>query len=310
MPYFGRKYRVPQESIAVFTGDSNNMIRFLSWFILAAGIPLVGQTQVDLRTQTRDIEFRNAPFTRPVKTGGALPSTCSQGEMYFLTTAVAGANLYGCSPDNAWSLEAGGGGSNVQIQNANIPVGSRPILDLSNGLGVLLAVSDTGTDIAIQPSVDTALIQTRASSQAGATLLCASSSGSGTTYTCALSPSLTTYTTGMVLHWRPDVSGTGGPTTLNVDTLGTLPVKLADGATDPASGDVVAGRMLELWNDGTSFRIMATRGLQGIFGEARPGCDGTVRGRLWFIAGTAGIADSLTVCAKDASDAYAWRTIY
>ena len=46
------------------------MIRSLSWFILAAGIPLAAQTQVDLRTQTRDIEFRNAPFTRPVKTGG------------------------------------------------------------------------------------------------------------------------------------------------------------------------------------------------------------------------------------------------
>lgn len=286
------------------------MIRSTAWFILAIGIPLAAQTQVDLRTQTHDIEFRNAPFTRPVKTGGALLSTCSQGEMYFLTTATTGANLYGCSPDNTWSLEAGGGGSSVQIQNANLPVGSRPILDVSNGLGILLAVSDTGTTIAIQPSVDTALIQTRASSQSGATVFCASSSGSGTAYTCGLSPSLTTYSTGMVLHWIPDVNGAGGPTTLNVDTLGVVPVKLADGSTDPAGTDIVARRMLELWNDGTSFRIVRSIGPQGIFGEVRPGCDATVRGRFWFVAGSVGIADSLTACAKDASDAYAWRTIY
>jgi hypothetical protein len=35
----------------------------------------------------------------------------------------------------------------------------------------------------------------------------------------------------MMLHWQPDVNGTGVPTTLNVDALGAVPLKLADGLT-------------------------------------------------------------------------------
>src|SRR5258708_1191296 len=179
------------------------MNRSVAWSILTMGIPLAGQTQVDLRSQSKAVDFKGAPFTRPVKTGGALPSTCSQGEMYFLTVASAGANLYASPTDNMWVLEAGGGGGVVQIQNSNTLVGARPILNLSSGTGVQLALSDTGQAIAIQPSVDTALIQTRGAEQSGASLLCSPASGSGTSYTCAMAPTLAGYTPGMMLHWRP-----------------------------------------------------------------------------------------------------------
>ena len=43
---------------------------------------------------------------------------------------------------------------------------------------------------------------------------------------------------------------------------------------------------------------------------AQPTCDSTVRGTLWFTQGGVGVADQLEVCAKDAANAYAWRTIY
>jgi hypothetical protein len=43
---------------------------------------------------------------------------------------------------------------------------------------------------------------------------------------------------------------------------------------------------------------------------ARPACDATTRGTFWFTQGAAGIKDSAEVCAKDASNAYAWRTLY
>lgn len=33
-------------------------------------------------------------------------------------------------------------------------------------------------------------------------------------------------------------------------------------------------------------------------------------GTLWFVAGGAGVKDTLYVCAKDAAGAYAWRTLY
>src|SRR5208282_4554044 len=102
--------------------------------------------------------------------------------------------------------------------------------------------SDTGQAISIQTSIDTSVVETSVNEQSGTALRCTSASGSGTAYTCAMSPTLTALTTGMYLHWNPDVSGTGGATTLNVDTLGTIPVKLADGVTNITSVDVVAGR--------------------------------------------------------------------
>jgi hypothetical protein len=67
------------------------------------------QTQVDLRRQSKNVDFSSAASTKPLKSGTALPSTCGVGEMFFLTNGPAGSNLYGCTSTNAWSLEAGGG---------------------------------------------------------------------------------------------------------------------------------------------------------------------------------------------------------
>lgn len=43
---------------------------------------------------------------------------------------------------------------------------------------------------------------------------------------------------------------------------------------------------------------------------AKPTCDATHRGTFWVNQGAAGVKDNVEVCAKDAADAYAWRTIY
>src|SRR5579864_3116309 len=68
---------------------------------------LYGQTQVDLRTQSKSVDFSAANTTKPVKSGTILPSACGVGEMYFKTDAPAGANLYACTSLNAWTLELG-----------------------------------------------------------------------------------------------------------------------------------------------------------------------------------------------------------
>jgi hypothetical protein len=74
---------------------------------LALGL-LQGQTQIDLRTQGKNIDFADAATTRPVKTGLALPAACRSGELFFLTTAIPGQNLYACAATNVWSpLTAG-----------------------------------------------------------------------------------------------------------------------------------------------------------------------------------------------------------
>jgi hypothetical protein len=43
---------------------------------------------------------------------------------------------------------------------------------------------------------------------------------------------------------------------------------------------------------------------------AKPTCSATTRGTFWVTQNGAGVKDDVEVCAKDATDAYAWRTIY
>ncbi len=43
---------------------------------------------------------------------------------------------------------------------------------------------------------------------------------------------------------------------------------------------------------------------------AKPTCSSTTRGTFWVVQSGAGVKDTVEVCAKDAGDAYAWRTIY
>jgi hypothetical protein len=75
------------------------------------GMPnLQAQTQVDLRTQSKSVDFSTAPSTKPMQTGAVLPAVCSIGQQFFNTAAPAGQNLYGCPATNTWVLEAGGGG--------------------------------------------------------------------------------------------------------------------------------------------------------------------------------------------------------
>jgi hypothetical protein len=66
-------------------------------------------TAIDLRAQSRNVDFTAAASTRPFKSGAALPASCSVGEMFYLSNATAGSNVYGCTASNSWTLEAGEG---------------------------------------------------------------------------------------------------------------------------------------------------------------------------------------------------------
>src|SRR6202158_3914052 len=87
------------------------MYRFIraSMYLLAFGIAH-GQTMVDLRTQSKSVDFSLANATKPFKSGTVFPSICSVGEMFYKTDAPAGSNLYACTSLNAWTLQGGSGG--------------------------------------------------------------------------------------------------------------------------------------------------------------------------------------------------------
>src|SRR5215471_9227889 len=71
--------------------------------IAAAG----AQTKIDLRTQTKSVDFSGATSTKPSKTGTGMPSTCAVGETFLKTDAQAGQNLYVCTATNVWTPQAG-----------------------------------------------------------------------------------------------------------------------------------------------------------------------------------------------------------
>lgn len=87
-------------------------VRYLAVPVLLHPMLLVHQawcqtpTAIDLKAQSRNVDFSAAATTRPFRSGGALPSTCTPGEMFYLTSARAGSNLYACTGANTWTVEA------------------------------------------------------------------------------------------------------------------------------------------------------------------------------------------------------------
>lgn len=103
-----------------------SLLAATSWSVVQA------QTSVDLRTQSKSVDFSGAVSTKPFKEGTALPATCAVGEAFFKTDAPSGQNLYGCTALNAWTMLtsssyiAGTGinitGLTVSVEDAVVPL--------------------------------------------------------------------------------------------------------------------------------------------------------------------------------------------
>lgn len=73
--------------------------------LMTSGI--YGQTLLNLGSQGRNADFANFPYTRPIKTGTALPATCGIGDVFLNTSANPGQNIFICSIANTWTQQAG-----------------------------------------------------------------------------------------------------------------------------------------------------------------------------------------------------------
>lgn len=199
-------------------------------------------------------DFSGAAHTLPMKSGltAGKPGNCTVGETYFATDAAPGGNLYGCTAANTWTAQGLGA---TAWENSGMPAGARSTVDIIPGPGLITVLTDTGSQINFQLAIDSAVMQTQAGAQAGTNILCASTSGNSSSYTCSLNPTAQTYTKGMTLSWLPDVAGAGGAITLNIDTLGPVSVKLADGVSNPSSTSILAGELYSIWYDGSAFRL-------------------------------------------------------
>lgn len=82
--------------------------------VLLLAIDVVGNLNVTGTLTAAVVNFASAQSTVPMKTGTALPQSCSVGEAFFKTDAAAGSNIYLCTATNTWtqvlSGSSGGGG--------------------------------------------------------------------------------------------------------------------------------------------------------------------------------------------------------
>jgi hypothetical protein len=91
--------------------------------LLAAAVSCaIAQTQVDLRTQSKSVDFSAASSTKPMQTGTSLPATCSVGALFLNTSTPAGQNVFACTAVNTWSVEGGAtpspaGSTNMVLSN-------------------------------------------------------------------------------------------------------------------------------------------------------------------------------------------------
>jgi hypothetical protein len=75
-------------------------------------IEATAQTRVDLRTQTKSVDFSGATSTKPSQTGAVLPSSCAVGQTFLNTSAQPGQNLYICTAANVWTVQGANGLAN------------------------------------------------------------------------------------------------------------------------------------------------------------------------------------------------------
>src|SRR5579872_5709230 len=242
--------------------------------VLASMGSVLAQTQIDLRTQAKRVDFSNAGSTKPSKTGTALPVTCSVGETFLKTDAAPGANFYVCTAANVWTVQGGtlpeyGVGSYGKIL-ANDEAGmqweslggdvsgspdeltvnklqGRPIGTGVPFIGHVLAWDGTQWTPQTRASIDAV--------QANRPWLCNSTNGTAA-YTCSLNAAaaLTAYAQGMWLTLLVDTTNNGAAT-LNVDGIGVKNIRQSDGVTNPAAGQITAGRAVTITYDGAAWRL-------------------------------------------------------
>ncbi len=277
--------------------------------VVAAALVVAGavgaQTQVNVSRQTKDDSSSGASFVFPFLTGATLPAQCTPGSIFFNSGGAAGANLYGCVSANTWALEGGGSGGGSISGLLAVQQSSGTVLTIGGACTILQpclvhlgsnvysytgpsSATLTGGSGAVYVYVDTNGDITVGESASGSPALTCSG--------CVLAASVTQFPPGTVplANWS---ASSGAWLTGNND------VALQSG------GPVfVAGSNVSVAQAGDTVTIEAY--LESLPSGPQPTCSSTTGGFMWYIPGVTGVKDTVQVCAKDATNTYAWRTLY
>jgi hypothetical protein len=210
--------------------DALNIRGIWGYLLLLGGLCgfLDAQTQVSLRTQAKAADLSASGPTKPMQTGAVLPSTCGIGEMFFLTTAPGGSNVYSCFPANVWTGIVSGA-------------------SLVPGTGAIITTGGGSTSV----SVDPAVIPTKAVVQAGTSTVVTLTSISPTALTGTMNPTLSAYSEKQIIEFTWNVNCAGGAMTIAVDGLGAKSLVKPDGAANLGAADCTGGTTSAFTYDGT-----------------------------------------------------------
>jgi hypothetical protein len=269
------------------------------WVLLAAQAAL-GQTKLDLKTQSKDVDFSGAASVKPFPAGLALPAICQPGNMFFETNAPAGANVFGCVATNTWAAESSGGTVPLAIQVS------------SNVLTIGAGCAQSSICVARLGPVAYAFIAPTTitlNSGSGLVFFYLDKNGNLTAgESSATSPGLTCsgcQVVSPVLQFPPDSLPLGS---WNASAAAWDPTGIDSRAVLSAGRSFTAGPNITISQSGGNVAISAS--LTTLTSGTQPGCASGTRGSVWYTPGTTGVKDLVQVCAKDAANGYAWRTLY
>lgn len=249
--------------------------------LMCMGSAIHGQTKIDLRTQSKNVDFSQAPTTTPWVVGVALPATCVVGQAFFNTSAVAGSNLFVCTSTNLWTVTGGGGGSSSSV--TFVTGNGAPSGGCTAGQN--LYVDIVNLDLWFCEATNT-WKKSLTTSNIGPFLL------TGQNGPSPLTPALGS--TALFFNATAKVGQTS-------DDTGGLSTMLRP--TDCSVGNQVVQKINA---DGT----VACASVSSFLVGTQPTCTVALRGTISETFGASGQKDSMSVCLKDATDAYAWRTLY
>lgn len=184
---------------------------------------------------------------------------------------VTGASNYLTQRGQASSAAA------VAVQSVGVPLGTASTLDIETGVGVTCIPQINGAVLSLQCLADTTYLVSKASLQSGANpQTCTSASGDGAAYTASCSATLVAYGVKQTLFWYADVANTTASASLNIDTLGAMPLLRQDG-TPLAPGEIRALTLYRIWYDGSSFRVAEAGSGSNSSGLTDPGANGLLK---------------------------------
>jgi hypothetical protein len=293
---------------AVLASPQEVKMRAIAFLTIALAVNGLAQTRIDLRSQSKNIDFSQAQSVRPFRTGTSLPPVCTEGEMFFKTDAAPGMNVFGCVATDTWSLQGGA------LQGATEDAAADFRADI-NVSGNQLIVScptgscnvQTGDTVASFSGLQTTFVPGSGTYTAyiyfeDNVLRYGYSSGAMTSCPASCVSGVSAFPAGAVPLFTAAVSAGK----LQADSIMDRRSRYRAAKRAFAGANIVVSETA----NAITYSTLTQSPLRNQPAGVQPVCSAAVRGTMWHINGGTGVKDSVTVCAKDSSESYAWRIIY